>query len=298
MKPIFFALPGNESLTDGLVKKLNGEKAIAVIRQFPDGETYVKIETEVSERIVFLVCTLNQPDLKLIPLFFLSRTAKTMGAKKVILIAPYLAYMRQDQQFEPGEGLTSAYFGSLISQMADALITMDPHLHRRSSLEEIYSIPTITLHASDLIANWIQNQVKKPVLVGPDSESEQWVASVARVIGSPYVILQKKRLGDRAVSLSLPDMAPYLDFTPVVLDDIISTARTMQESIIKLKQAGMNNPVCIGIHGIFTGTAFEDLVAAGTDDIVTTNSISHPSNKIDIVELISTGLNSVLDKFG
>ena len=151
MKNIVFALPGNEQLTEKLAAQLNAEIGETNIRQFPDGETYVQIKSDVKDKKVILVCTLHQPDDKLLPLYFLSKTAIDLGAKCTCLIAPYLAYMRQDRRFNPGEAITSEYFGSLISQFAETLVTVDPHLHRRSSLSEIYGIPSevCLLYTSD-----------------------------------------------------------------------------------------------------------------------------------------------------
>lgn len=291
MKKIFFALPGNEILAQALADKCQAELGKVIIRQFPDRETYVKIESNVKDKEVILVCTLNFPDEKLLPLYYLSKTVKELGAKSTCLISPYLAYMRQDKRFLPGEGITSAYFAKLISSFVDSLITVDPHLHRRSSLAEIYSIPTIVIHASDLISKWIQENIANPVLVGPDIESEQWVSEVARLSNAPFIILEKIRKGDQEVEISIPYLEKYKEDTPVLLDDIISTARTMIETIGHLKKAGMKKPICVGIHGIFANNAYSDLLNAGAELVVTCNTIPHESNRIKIDEVISEILN-------
>ncbi len=290
MKKIFFSLPHNEALTRSLAAKANAEMGEAVIRRFPDGETYVKVQTDVREKKVVIVCTLDHPDEKLLPLFFLSRTVKELGAASVCLVAPYLAYMRQDKRFQPGEGVTSTYFASLLSQFVDELITIDPHLHRRSSLSEIYSIPTIVVHAADTISHWIKETIEKPVLIGPDSESEQWVSAIAAKAGAPYIILEKTRRGDTEVEVSVPQVAAYSNYTPVLADDIISTARTMIETIGHLKRANMAKPVCIGVHGIFAGTAYADLLTAGAQRVITCNTIVHETNGIEIADLLFTKL--------
>lgn len=291
MKKIFFALPGNDALTKSLAEKCNAELGKAIIRQFPDGETYIKIESDVTDKQVLLICTLNHPDEKLLPLYYLSQTAKELGAKSICIVAPYLAYMRQDKRFQPGEGVTSSYFAKLISSFADSLITIDPHLHRRSSLSEIYAIPTTVIHAADLISKWILTNIEKPVLVGPDSESEQWVSEVAHQAEAPFIILKKIRRGDEEVEISVPDIEKYKDYTPVLVDDIISTARTMIETIGHLKNVGMKKPVCIGIHGIFAVNAYSDLFFAGADKVITCNTIPHESNRIKIDEIISISIN-------
>lgn len=290
VEKIFFALPGNEALTNALAKKCGAEVGDASIRRFPDGETYVKINSDVKNKKIIAVCTFNHPDDKILPLYFLTKTAKNLGAKYIHLVAPYLAYMRQDKRFQEGESITSEYFAGLISFFVDELTTIDPHLHRIASLSEIYSIPTKVLHASGLISQWIKNNIKKAVLVGPDSESEQWVAEAAKEAATPYIVLQKKRKGDREVEVSVPDVKKFTDHTPVLIDDIISTARTMIETVGHLRRAGMKPPTCVGVHGIFAGNAYQDLVNAGTGKIITCNTIAHESNGIDITELLTNNI--------
>jgi len=82
------------------------------------------------------------------------------------------------------------------------------------------------MHAAPLISDWIRNEVKKPLLIGPDSESEQWVAAVARDAVAPHLVLQKVRHGDRDVEISVPEVARWRDHIPVLVDDIVSTGRT------------------------------------------------------------------------
>jgi ribose-phosphate pyrophosphokinase len=204
MEKIFFALPGNEELAASLAQKCHAKLGNLTVRQFPDQETYLKIESDVKNKHVIMICTLNQPDTKLLPLYFLSQTAKELGAKSTAIVAPYLAYMRQDKRFQAGEGITSTYFAKLISSFADFLITIDPHLHRRSTLSEIYTIPTKVLHAANLISDWIKNNIEKPLLVGPDSESAQWVSEVAHNANAPFIVLEKIRKGDEEVAVSVP----------------------------------------------------------------------------------------------
>ncbi len=288
MKKIYFALPGNDQLTDVLVQKNNAEKGILDMRAFPDGETYIRILSNVKDTEVILVCTLNEPNPKFLPLYFLSKIAKELGAKSVGLVAPYLSYMRQDKAFNPGEAVTSTYFASLLSGVVDSLITIDPHLHRRKSLAEIYNIPTEVAHAANHISNWIKYNVVTPILIGPDSESEQWVSEVARNANAPYLILTKIRHGDRQVEVSVPQFDLYKDHNPVLVDDIISTARTMIETIGHLKNSGMKPAICIGVHAVFTENAFQELKDSGAKKIISCNTISHESNHIDISDLLLT----------
>jgi ribose-phosphate pyrophosphokinase len=294
MAPILFTLPGNELLAAAIGTALGAEIGTIALRHFPDGESYVRVISEVKGRTAIVVCTLHRPDEKLLPLMYLCRVLKDLGAGPITLVAPYLSYMRQDKAFQPGEAITSAYFAALLSSFSDSLVTIDPHLHRRSSLQEIYSIPCQVLHASSLISAWIKRHVKDPVLIGPDSESEQWVSVVARDADAPFTVQEKTRLGDADVRVTVSHVDRYLDRTPVLVDDIISTARTMIETVGHLKRMGLKAPWCIGTHGVFAGKAYEDLLAAGAARVITCDTIPHPSNAIGVSSLIVPALEQLL----
>ncbi len=290
MKSIVFSLTGNEQLAASISEKLSAENGESIIRQFPDGESYVRIISEVMGKEVVVVCTLHRPDEKLLPLYFFCKGLKELGASRLTLVSPYLAYMRQDKRFNAGEVVTSEYFAKLISSFADSLITIDPHLHRRHSMAEIYSIPCQVLHASELMSKWIKEHIDNPLLIGPDSESEQWVSVVAKNADAPFLVLEKTRLGDRDVKVTVPNVEKYKNHTPVLVDDIISTARTMIETVGHLKKTDLKAPVCIGVHPVFAGNAYHELKNSGIQKIVTCNTIEHDSNKIDISDLIVQAL--------
>jgi ribose-phosphate pyrophosphokinase len=292
--PVIFALPGNERLADVLANQLAVDPGRLTVRRFPDGETYVRIETPVAGREAILVCTLDRPDDKVLPLLFLAATARELSARRVGLVAPYLAYMRQDRRFVEGEGVTSAYFAELISRAVSWLVTVDPHLHRRGALGDIYPIPHTVISAAPRISAWIRENVTRPLLVGPDSESVQWVRAVAEDAGAPFVVLEKIRRGDRDVQVSVPNVDEWRDRTPVLVDDIISTARTMIETVGHLRRAGLAPPVCVGVHGVFAEDAFDQLLAAGAARVVTSNSIPHPSNAIDLTPLLADAIGGLL----
>ncbi len=298
MNAVVLALPEGKSL-GRRVSELAGIPLGAVeTRVFPDGETYLRIDAECAQKSVVLVCTLDRPDDKLLPLVFLADAARDLGASRVGLVAPYLAYMRQDRRFQPGEAVTSRTFAGLLSRYLDWLVTIDPHLHRYRSLAQIYRLPNRVVHAAPALAEWMAAHVDHPVLVGPDEESAQWVKDVADRAGAPYVVMRKTRRGDRVVNESAPDVdayRAYLMHTPVVVDDIVSSAQTLVATVKSLVAAGLRAPVCVGVHALFTATAEQALRNAGADRIVTTNSVPHSTNRIDIVPLLMPAIRELAD---
>ena len=287
------ALPGNEAFAERLRAELGMQAVELESRRFPDGESYLRFREDLKGRSVIFVCTLNDPDSKTLALLFAARTARELGASRVGLVAPYLGYMRQDRRFRDGEAVTSVHFAALLSQAFDWLATVDPHLHRRGSLSEIYSIPNKVVAAAPAMAQWIKANVQRPLVVGPDSESEQWAAEVAAACDAPHAVMSKTRLGDRRVEIEAPPLSHWKDRTPVLLDDIISSARTMARAAKKIQQAGLDAPVCVGVHGIFSPDALSVLRDAGAARIVTTNTIAHETNAIDVAPAMARGVQSV-----
>jgi ribose-phosphate pyrophosphokinase len=295
---LIVALPGSDHLAAGLARQSGAEIAEIEFRHFPDGEVYLRYCSDPRGRPVVILSPLDRPDAKILPVLFAADAARDLGAARVGLVAPYLAYMRQDRRFHPGEAVTSATFAQVISSAVDWLVTIDPHLHRHGALSDIYAIPATALHAAPLIAEWIAREVASPVLIGPDAESKQWVGEVAALAGAPYVVLEKQRRGDRQVDVSVPHVAHWKGSTPVLVDDIISSGETMLATIARLAEAGLRPAACIGVHGVFAGDAHGALLRAGAARVVTTNTIAHASNAIDVTGLLAAGIGELIATTG
>jgi ribose-phosphate pyrophosphokinase len=294
MSVVVISMPGNESLADQLAAALVLDRVAATVRHFPDGESHVRVDGAVQGRQALIVCTLDRPDAKLVPLFLLAHALREGGAVSVGLVAPYLAYMRQDRQFHLGETVSAVHVSGWIARNLDWLVTVDPHLHRIADLAQVYPIPTRVVHAAPDLAAWVRANVRQPLLIGPDEESAQWVRDVARGADAPFVVLTKDRRGDRDVVVSVPEVERWRTHTPVLVDDIVSTARTMIETVGHLRRAGLAAPVCVAVHAIFAQSAFEDLRAAGAADIVSCDTIVHPSNRIALATAIGAGVREML----
>jgi ribose-phosphate pyrophosphokinase len=293
VNPLIYPLGDTHPLAANLLQ-LGFDRGEIERRQFSDGESYVRFATPPEGRDVVLLCSLDGPDTKTLPLLFAADAAREQGARSVGLAAPYLAYMRQDKAFHPGEAVTSQTYAKLLSAPFDWLVTLDPHLHRYPSLDALYSIPAIAASATQPIARWVQQHVERPFLIGPDIESEQWVEAIARLADAPFTVFHKTRKGDRDVSIEGTRAPIPAGASPVIIDDIASSARTMIEAVRLLKGANIPAPVCIAVHALFAGDAFPKLHEAGPTVVVSTNSVAHPSNAIDISTVLADAIQEAL----
>lgn len=294
MTHLLYDLGAAPGLVRQLATAMDAEIGALELRRFPDGECYLRLDTAPADRDVMLVCTLDRPDLKTLPMLFAAETCRELGARSVGLVAPYLAYMRQDIRFRPGESVTSRHYAKMLSAELDWLVTVDPHLHRYDSLDEIYTIRNRSVAAAPALAEWLRAHVAEPVLIGPDEESSQWVAGVASVIDAPWLILEKRRSGDHDVEVSVPKLDLHRGRTPVLLDDIVSTGGTMAAALAHVCDQGFEAPVCMAVHGIFAGDAEAALKAAGVGRIVTCNTVEHASNAICIAGPLVAGIHELI----
>lgn len=293
MKPLLFPMPGEEARVMTLAKLCDAEVGEMNFRRFPDGEAYFRLEPNPSGRSIAFVCGLDHPDAKLLTLMMAADTAIDLGARRVGLVAPYLPYMRQDRRFRPGEPVSARLVARLIGERFHWLVTVDPHLHRIRTLSELYSMPTGPVSATPLIADWIRSAVAAPFIVGPDVESEQWVAGIAARLGCPHVTLAKDRSGDRKVEITAPDLAAVSSRTAVLVDDIASSGATLVEAVRVLRRTGLAPVACVVVHALCPSRVTKRLHDMGAR-LVSIDTVAHPTNAIDCTVLLASETRQLL----
>jgi ribose-phosphate pyrophosphokinase len=289
MKKVVFGGTNSTDLARKVAKRIKAPYAALKITRFPDGELNLRLPMDVKGKEVVLIESMHpNPDLTMIEIIFAARTCKELGAKKVTVVAPYLAYMRQDKRFHPRECKSNTIMSALMT-CADRILTIDPHLHRIKSLKEIFRIPAKRLSANDAIAKYIEKNIKNEVIVGPDSESYQWAEAIAEKVHVHATVLRKKRYTARHVKIVVKKGTEFKGKNVVIVDDIISTGHTMIEPIKQIKKMGAKKIYCIGVHGLFVEGALKMLKKLGAT-VLTTNTIVNPTSKIDMSETIAKAL--------
>ena len=289
---MILAFPDYLSQTQRLAACLDIPLAEVVLHHFPDGESLVRLPPSLPEQVI--ICrSLNQPNDKLIELLLCATTARQLGAKRLTLIAPYLSYMRQDTANRPGEAVSQRIVGKLLAGLFDDVLTVDPHLHRISSLTQAIPIKNaISLSAANEIGIFLKQQFNHALLLGPDSESEQWVAAIAGNIGFDYAIADKNRLGDKQVEMSLP-AGDFHSQPVVIVDDMASTGRTLAKAAGLLQAAGSQDVYAVVTHALFCGDAYGHILKAGVKTIWATDSIDHPSSCIRLDRLLANAVRAI-----
>ena len=275
----------------------SGLSALEIARhRFPDGELKLTLPVDASgllpERAV-LLRSLHQPNDKLIELLLAARAARGLGVHHLTLVAPYLAYMRQDIAFHPGEAVSQRIVGPFLASLFDAVVTVDPHLHRVATLQEaVPAAHTVVLSGAPLLADWIVQQRPGALLVGPDGESAQWVAQAAARHGLDHAVCTKERHGDRSVTIQLPPV-DVQGRAVVLLDDMASTGHTLAQASRLLLQAGAASVDVAVTHALIDADALAALHAAGVGQFWSTDCVAHPTNTVPTATELARGVEQV-----
>ena len=261
--------------------------------RFPDGEYKVTLPAKLPEHVVFCQ-SLDRPNEKLLALLLAAKTARELGAKRLTLVAPYLCYMRQDKAFHAGEVISQSIVGNFLADLFDNVITVDPHLHRIQHLEQ--AVPAknaVALSATSLMADFLCERFRDPVLLAPDSEAEQWVSAVAKPNHWQYGVCKKIRKGDRHVEITLPEIN-LRGRSVVIVDDVASSGYTLAVATRRCMFKQAKHVDVLVTHALFVNDAKQRLHEAGVRIIWSTDSVSHESNIIPLCSLLKDAVLNLL----
>lgn len=273
-----------------IANKIKKKHSNLLADKFPDDELRIRFNENLKDRTIILVQSFykNISDC-IIEVIFAAKTAKELGAKKVILVAPYFPYLRQDKRFHRGEAVSQTIIADLMDKYFDAIYIMDPHLHRKNKLEYIFKRKTEKLTANNSLADYIKKHIQNPVIIGPDEESYKWARNVANILGLKSIILNKKRYSSYHVKVKLNKKIDLRNKNAVIVDDIVSTGNTILETAKTLKKLDAKNIYCICVHGIFANNALSKLKKQKIN-IISTNTIPSKMSRIDVSEVIGESL--------
>ena len=262
------------------------------VRSFPDGESLVRVTGTAATALLY--CSLDEPDAKLVRLLLAASALRDGGAERVVLIAPYLGYMRQDRAFRPGEADSQRVIGKLIAANFEALVTVDPHLHRTPTLDAVTpGIVTVNVHAAGVIAHALSATFSPDtLLVGPDEESRAWVEAVASPLGLEVMVGRKVRHGDRSVAIELPGIDHVAGRPAMLVDDLISSGGTLIACATQLIAAGASRVGAVATHCLASEADLETLAASGIAPVLATDTVPGPVARIPIAPALADAIRS------
>jgi ribose-phosphate pyrophosphokinase len=284
-------LPDSAGAARRLATCLNIACRDIAVHRFPDEELRVTVAPAAATTIVF--ASLHKPNDKLLTLLFASEALRRGGAERLVLVAPYLCYMRQDIAFHDGEAISQKVIGRLLAGAVDRVVTVDAHLHRTNTIGDVFpGIEAHNLSAMPAIAQNLQAEGLDPALVvaGPDEESRVWVADLAGRLGVVHAVARKTRRSDRSAEISFAEPSLFAGRPALLVDDIVSSGGTLIACAKALRVAGAKTIDAIIVHALFAPELVGKLFAAGIRSVRSTDSVPHPSNSIALDSVLAEAL--------
>ncbi len=268
------------------------------IAKFPDGEIRV-IEGDYTpqETVVYVQTMHPRPNDTLVEMQLTVDLLKELGAKRVIAVIPYLGYMRQDARHEKGEAVSvRTVLKTLDFVGVNDIVGIDLHLHRlgQAELESFCKIKIHELSAMDLLAKKAGKGLSRPLVIGPDAESERWAARAAELLGTDYDVLEKTRVSAKEIHIK-PRKLDAKGRDVLIIDDIVSTGGTLMEVIKSLKAQGANKITAACTHAVLSDIdTLTGLFRAGMDEFIATNTINNEFGIVDVSGIIAGKLKEIV----
>lgn len=288
---VLLAMPGYREPAQALAMLLDLPIMDVSVRTFPDGESLVRAEASAKSAILY--GSLDHPNTKLVNLALAASALRDQGAERLILVAPYLCYMRQDTAFNAGEAVSQRVIGHWLGGIFDRIVTVDPHLHRTPDIAEVFpGSEAQALSATPVLANLIHRDAGDGdvVLVGPDSESRQWVEKLAAPLSAPVLIGSKTRDGDRKIRMEIPGGEIVSGRVAYLVDDVVSSGTTLARGAEILMEAGARQVEAVVVHALCSAADLAAMQSAGIGRLRSTDSVPHPTNAISLSPLLADAL--------
>jgi ribose-phosphate pyrophosphokinase len=296
LKKILIAGPASQILGVRIAQELGIEAINTEVKIFPDGENYLRIniedETLIADKEIIIVhstgpSSSEDQNSRLMELFMMIDAVKRMGAAKIIVVAPYLAYARQDKVFRPGESQFAYVIFNIINSLGiDELYVVDIHA---PEVLDFCSCKAINIDSMKLLADHIISKgARDVVVVSPDKGAIERSKAFANHFGEnvPVDVFEKERdvkTGDIKMSGNLSLTGKDV----VIADDIIATGGTMASAIELARKSGANKIYAIATHALLLGQAKYRILKAGADEIIGTDAIDNEVSKVSLAKIIA-----------
>lgn len=284
--------PASTQLGQKIAEMLKAEAVNVAFKTFPDGENYVRLEGRVQDEEVAIVQTTSPPqDTRLVQLALMADAAKRNGAGKVAAVVPYLAYARQDTMFLHGEAISAQAVARMLSAAGvERLLTVNVH---QEKVLTHFPFPAKSVSAVPLLAEYfIKRGLKKAFALSPDKGAIYIAEEARKVLGGECGYLEKNR--DRHTGqVTIRRKAIDIRGHPVIIfDDIISSGGTIVSAANILKELKPQR-ICVAcVHPLLIGEAEKNILNAGVDEIIGTDSVPSSVSKVSLAPILSRALAS------
>jgi ribose-phosphate pyrophosphokinase len=272
-----------QKIADYLGQKLSPREVI----QFPNENIFVKLKSSARGQDVYVIQTTSSPvHYNLMELLIMIQTLRLDSAARITAVIPYLCYGRSDKKDQPRVPITARLVADMIEIAgADRYMTFDPHA---GQIQGFFSIPGDVLTASHMVSGYIKknlfDSMVNPVVVATDLGFAKRGRNYAHDLDVPIAFIEKRRIGNEAKAEALTLIGDVKDRDVLIVDDEVDTGGSVAQAVNTVKQNGARDVYLAFIHPIFSGDAAAKLAALPIKQIITTDTVPIPPEKMKLLE--------------
>jgi ribose-phosphate pyrophosphokinase len=288
----------NPPLAQEIGERIGKSPDAATIKQFADGEIFVRIDRNARGRDVFIIQPTPAPSDSIMELLLLLDAAHRASAARVTAVIPYFGYGRQDRKDQPRVSIGAKLVANLIvAAGADRVISIDFHQHQ---IQGFFDIPVDHLYAAPVITRYFRNLALDDLaVVAPDVGSAKMARGYARRLDASFAIIDKRR-PKANLSEVLNVVGEVEGMNCLVVDDMVDTAGTLANAVHALKDRGAKTVYAAATHALFSGEAVSRLRDAPLEEMVVTNTVHVPEHKrfdnlrvLSVADLLAKAIDHV-----
>jgi ribose-phosphate pyrophosphokinase len=294
-----FSGTAHPHLADAIAAYLKVGRSDATVTQFPDTETFVKINDNVRGRDVFIVQPTCPPtNQNLMELLIMVDAARRASAERITAVMPFFGYARQDRKDQPRVPITSKLVANLLTAAGvNRVLTMDLHA---GQIQGFFDIPVDHLYAKPVLIRYFKNKDLEGdlVVVSPDVGGMKMAHSYAKALKAPLAIVSKNRVS--ATEVEAMDLIGQVEGCNVLMvDDITETAGTLTSAARLLKQNGAKRIFAGVSHAVLSELGHQRIAESDIEELITTDSTPFASGEkvsvVSVAELLGEGIRRIHD---
>ena len=275
----------SEYLGKQICTNLHVHMGKCTIRNFSDGEIWVKYNENIRGQDVYLVQSTPPSSDNLMELLIMIDAAVRASATRITAVIPYFGYARQDRKDQPRVAVTAKLMANLITQAgADRIITMDLHAPQ---IQGFFDIPVDHLYCSVLFLKYFKHlKIKNLSVSATDVGGTKRARVYANELGADLILIDKRRPKHNVAEV-MNIIGDVKGRNILIIDDLIDTANTFIAAVEGLKKAGANEIYGAATHPILSGPAVERIEKSSLKKLIVSNTIplSVNTNKIEILDV-------------
>ena len=278
----------NQVLAKAICESIGVPMGKCEVRDFPNGETFAKIEENVRGEDVYVVQSTSPPvNQNLMELFIMIDALRRASANRITSVIPFYGYARQDRKDQPRVPISAKLVANLlVAAGCNRVLTMDLHAQQ---IQGFFDGPVDHLTAMPVLVDRLRSLEGDLTIVSPDAGRVKVAERYAIQLGADLAIVHKRRHHSAFHSVEAKEVVGEVDGKVCILvDDMIDTAGTICAAADQLTERGAARVVAATTHGVFSGQAMERLVASSIEKIIVTDTVPLPEDADhDLIEVLS-----------